>query len=137
MSYETCSLCDKGIITEADMFIFQHRPSGDIYFHLDCYAEKFRSIPVVGASQRGKDWINYCREVLMHIENYTIPQYGDAPNDEISKWTIEECLKDISKRLSRYGRQAREGQQELDFKKMAHVIQIAATKYQEEQNATR
>lgn len=94
-------------------------------------------VPTIGASKRGQDYINYSREVLMHIENYTIPQYGDAPNDEISSWSVEECLKDVSKRLSRYGRQSRGGQQALDFKKMAHVIQIAALKYQEEQNATR
>jgi len=88
-------------------------------------------------SERGNDWSCFADEVFTHIEEYTIPQYGDRPNDEMTNWSIEECLKDVSKRISRYGRQAREGQQLLDFKKMAHVIQIAALKYQEEQNATR
>lgn len=85
-------------------------------------------------SERAKQFQSFAHSIVSHIEQYTVPQYGDAPNDQMSEWTIEECLKAVSKRLARYGRQSREGQQELDFKKMAHEIQIAATKFQEAQN---
>ena len=91
------------------------------------------SVPDI-TSERAKQFQSFAHSVVAHIEQYTVPQYRDAPNDQISEWTIEECLKAVSKRLARYGRQSREGQQELDFKKMAHEIQIAATKFQEAQN---
>lgn len=80
-------------------------------------------------SNRALDWIKFSLLVLNHIETYTVPQYGDKPNDQIESWSIEECLKAVSKRIARFGRNSREGQQELDFKKMAHEIQIAAEKY--------
>ena len=69
--------------------------------------------------------------VLQHIESYTVPQYGDAPNDEVESWSIEECLLAVKKYNARDGKNSREGQQELDFLKMAHFVQIAADKYQE------
>ena len=136
MSYETCNLCDKGIITESDMFVFQHRPSGDIYFHLDCYAEKFRSIPVVGASQRGKDWINFAQQVLCHIENYTVNQYGDKGIDQLTGTSIEMCLEHAKKYINRYGRNSREGQQERDFFKLVHYVQVGFEKWKTGHNST-
>lgn len=80
-------------------------------------------------SKRGNDWITFSLRVLQHIEGYTIPQYGDAPNDEVESWTIEECLLAVKKYNARYGKNSREGQQELDFLKMAHFVQLAYDKY--------
>ena len=82
-------------------------------------------------SQRGKNWIEFSSDVLLHIENYTIPQYGDKGEDQISEWDVEDCLKAVKKRIARYGRNSRDGQQKLDFLKMAHEIQIAFEKYGE------
>lgn len=80
-------------------------------------------------SQRGKDWIEFSAQVLAHIEGYTVPQYGDKGEDEVSNWTVEDCLKAVSKYRSRHGKNSREGQDELDMLKMAHFIQIAFEKY--------
>ena len=82
-------------------------------------------------SQRGQDWIKFSEEVLAHIENYTVPQYSDKGEDQIADWSVEECLKAVSKRIARYGRNSREGQQFLDFLKMAHETEIAYTKLKE------
>lgn len=82
-------------------------------------------------SKRGNDWITFSIRVLAHIEGYTVPQYGDAPNDEVESWSVEECLLAVKKYNARYGKNSREGQQELDFLKMAHFVQIAFDKYQE------
>lgn len=30
-------------------------------------------------AQRTKDWNEFATKVADHIENYTVPQYGDAP----------------------------------------------------------
>lgn len=80
-------------------------------------------------SQRGKDWIEFSAQVLAHIESYTVPQYGDKGEDEVTNWTVEDCLKAVSKYRSRHGKNSREGQDELDMLKMAHFIQIAFEKY--------
>lgn len=85
-------------------------------------------------SKRGIDWIHFSAEVTNHVETYTVPQYGDKPNDQITEWSIEDCFRDVKKRMARYGKNVREGEQLRDFLKMVHVIQIAATKFQEEQN---
>lgn len=83
-------------------------------------------------SKRGKDWLIFASKVLEHIELYTVPQYGDKGSDLASEYTIEELLKQAEKYIKRYGRNQREGQQELDFMKAAHYIQMGATKYDEQ-----
>jgi len=80
-------------------------------------------------SNRAKDWIEFSIKVLAHIEGYTIPQYGDKGEDQITNWSCEDCLKVVGKRLDRFGRNSREGQQQLDFLKMAHEVQLANDKY--------
>ena len=34
-------------------------------------------------AQRTKDWNEFAAKMADHIENYTVPQYGDAPNDNV------------------------------------------------------
>lgn len=36
MAYETCRICGEGIITEADAFVYQHRPTEEYYAHVQC-----------------------------------------------------------------------------------------------------
>ena len=82
-----------------------------------------------GVSKRGQEWLKFSAEVFSHIEEYCVPQYGDAPNDQISEWTIADCLKAVNKRIARHGRNSRPGQEELDFLKMAHEVCIAWNKF--------
>lgn len=85
-------------------------------------------------SNRAKDWKVFADRVIDHIDNYTVPQYGDSPNDEVEIWTPEACLFAVRKYLSRFGKQNREGEQELDLLKMAHFIQILYDKLGENIN---
>ena len=78
---------------------------------------------------REKEWVDFSKLVRDHIVNYTIPQYGDGPNDSAETWTVGECLTSIKKYCNRYGSNIREGQQELDFKKIAHYCCMAYWKY--------
>lgn len=100
----------------------------DIRFRKSLKLDVFES----GLSKRGKDWLIFASKVLEHIELYTVSQYGDKGSDLASEYTIEEMLKQAEKYIKRYGRNQREGQQELDFMKAAHYIQMGATKYDEE-----
>lgn len=79
-------------------------------------------------SKRGENWCNIADEVLKHVEEYTVPQYGDAPNDQIEGWDAEECFKAVNKRLERRHSNARDGQEELDVLKMIHELSLALEK---------
>lgn len=83
-------------------------------------------------SQRGEDWREFSCEVNEHIEEYTVPQYGDKGEDQASDYTVEDHIKQAQKYLARFGRNSRPGQEMLDFRKAAHYIQMAATTFRED-----
>jgi hypothetical protein len=76
-------------------------------------------------SNRGRQWLEFSEIVLKHIEEYTVPQYGDEPDDQIEDWTAKECVRAINKRCSRYGSNSRDNQELLDLKKIAHEACLA------------
>ena len=71
-------------------------------------------------SERGKEWKAFSDIIAEHIERYTIPQYGDAPNDHASTWSREDMQKQIEKYIKRQGRNIRPDQDNLDLIKIAH-----------------
>jgi len=79
-------------------------------------------------SNRGNDWTDFSMKVLKHVEEYTVPQYGDAPNDQVENWTPQECMRAIGKYAARHGRNARKGQESVDCLKIAHFAQMAYDK---------
>lgn len=85
-------------------------------------------------SQRGLDWIAFSSQVLAHIENYTVPQYGDKGEDQVTEWSAKERVEQAKKYLNRFSKNQREGQEQLDFLKAAHYCQLAADKFKEEQS---
>lgn len=86
----------------------------------------------VALSQRGNDWLAFADEVAHHVENYTVPQYGDAPNDQVESWTAEHCINQLHKYVARHGSNKRKDQDHLDLLKIAHYAQLAAFKLREE-----
>lgn len=76
-------------------------------------------------SERGKDWVDFAHEVMRHVEHYTVPQYGDKGKDLASKYTVNDCMRQIEKYAARAGRSARPGEQQLDLLKIAHYAQMA------------
>lgn len=83
-------------------------------------------------AQRTIDWLVFADRVGQHIENYTVPQYGDAPDDQVESWTAEHCVNQLHKYASRFGSNKREGQDALDLLKIAHYAQLAYDKLQKE-----
>ena len=83
-------------------------------------------------SIRGDQWKEFSEKVLRHIEEYTVPQYGDAPTDQCETWTTDDCLTAVKKYIARSGTNVRAGQDELDMIKMAHYICLAYLKYEKE-----
>ena len=81
-----------------------------------------------GLSLRGAEWVVFASEVLAHIEEYTVPQYGDAGVDAASDYTAADFVRQIQKYAARHGRNARVGQDRLDALKVAHYAQMLANK---------
>jgi len=67
-------------------------------------------------------------DVFNHIEKYTIPQYGDKGDDQLTTWTAEDCKKQVEKYLNRHWKNSRPGQDELDILKAAHYLQVMMLK---------
>lgn len=71
---------------------------------------------------RVQEWMDFSNITTQHIRNYTIPQYGDAPSDNLSTWTEHDCLRAIDKYVSRNLKENRRGRREMmrDMVKIAH-----------------
>jgi len=81
-------------------------------------------------SLRNDDWIDFAAEVSRHVEEYTVPQYGDKGQDQATEFTIEECLSHVKRYINRYGKNQRGREdQGRDFLKMAQYVQIAYDKW--------
>ena len=83
-------------------------------------------------TNRGQEWIEFAKAVLEHIDSYTVPQYGDSPNDAVSKFSNEQIISSIERYCARFGKNAREGQDKLDLMKIAHYAAILSNKGNDE-----
>ena len=84
-------------------------------------------------SKRGEQWKVFSEKVLKHIDEYTVPQYGDRDGDSVSKWDSKETLTNISRYVKRFGQNSRPDQDLLDMVKMAHYACLAHDKMKREQ----
>jgi hypothetical protein len=81
-------------------------------------------------SEREKQWLEFSDRVAKHLREYTVPQYGDVGEDLITGYDCRDCVEQVTKYAKRFGTQSREGQQELDFVKIAHYVQCAWEKWE-------
>ena len=77
---------------------------------------------------RGVEWSLFADKVFQHINSYTIKQYGDMGDDQLTDYTAEDCIKQVQKYCNRFGKNQRDGQQELDLIKAAHYLCVAHSK---------
>jgi hypothetical protein len=72
-------------------------------------------------SERLKRWQEFAERVEVHIEQYTVPQYGDWPDDQMAGFCVDEIKMNIKRYLNRIGRDQRGIENSLmDCKKIAH-----------------
>lgn len=79
-------------------------------------------------SKRLDQWEGFSKEVGQHIENYTVPQYGDAPDDLASTFTKEQVDIQLMKYISRQrngGGQRGISEDLRDYYKIAHYACMA------------
>ena len=79
-------------------------------------------------SKRAENWAGFAGKVAEHIDNYTVPQYGDEGSDQASEWSPDMLVEQARKYINRYGKQRRKGEEKLDLIKAAHYIQMAHDK---------
>jgi isochorismate hydrolase len=58
-------------------------------------------------SERLKRFLAVATLCANHIESYTVPQYGDYPNDQLTDMTQAEIKHDMQRYLNRMGRSSR------------------------------
>jgi len=72
-------------------------------------------------TKRGTEFSCFAELVGFHIENYTVLQYGDAPNDQVQEWTENQCMDSIKRYGNRFESNARGRIETLrDMLKIAH-----------------
>ena len=75
---------------------------------------------VIPRTKRGAEWNEFADKVLTHIDTYTVPQYGDKGEDQVSEWNEETCIFAIKKYLARFGWNSCKWQETMDMLKIAH-----------------
>lgn len=81
---------------------------------------------------REQEWKAFSEMVRIHIVEYTIPQYGNSPDDQVGAWTAQDCLKSMLRYINRYGRNARGDEEQMrDFLKIAHYAALAYWRWRE------
>lgn len=85
-----------------------------------------------GMSNRRSEWNAFSYLVGCHIDDYTVPQYGDMPDDQLTEYTFDDCIKQMAKYCNRAKTNAR-GPEEMkrDMLKIAHYACVARSKLQE------
>lgn len=78
-------------------------------------------------SVRCRRFIEVVNKVKDHIEDYTVPQYGDYPDDQMTGWEVRDFEREIQKYANRMGRNAR-GPEEAK-RDLLKIIHYAAELY--------
>lgn len=79
-------------------------------------------------SNRSDEWNYFSNEVHDHIEQYTVPQYGDAPDDlasSYSKADIDNQLRKYVTRQCNGGNKRGHDDNMRDYIKIAHYACMA------------
>ena len=86
-------------------------------------------------SNRGKQFVAFAAETLKHVEEYTVPQYGDAPDDMVEQWGADHVINQIEKYLKRMKNNGRGNDDNLlSCLKIAHYACILREKLEKRGN---
>jgi len=74
-------------------------------------------------SHRLNRWRAFNEAVEMHVENYTVPQYGDWPDDQLNEFDDHDIVMNMKRYTNRLESNAR-GREEMirDYLKIAHYV---------------
>lgn len=76
-------------------------------------------------SNRLNQWHVFSKLVDYHISTYTVPQYGDYPDDQASSFTEEEIISQFKRYVNRLSSNARGPEEaQRDLYKIAHYAAL-------------
>lgn len=82
-------------------------------------------------SLREVEFYHFAMVVQGHIDKYTIPQYGDAPTDQVEEWTPSQCMDSVKRYANRIDSNSRGRLESLrDMAKIAHFAAMSFYKMQ-------
>ena len=70
-------------------------------------------------------WIAFSDNVVEHINNYVVPQYGDEDTEPAKEYDLDDCIKQAERYLRRAKTNQRPEGLERDMRKAAHWVQKA------------
>lgn len=80
-------------------------------------------------SNRESEFEQFAGITLLHVKNYTVSQYGDAPYDPVEKWTPAQCMDSVKRYANRIDTNSRGHLESLrDMAKIAHFACMAFNK---------
>jgi len=83
-------------------------------------------------SLRLAEWLAFSEAEKVHIDTYTVSQYGDKGQDRCTELSPAELINDIKKYCARFGSNARgPEEQQRDMLKVAHYACIIWHKLKE------
>lgn len=81
-------------------------------------------------SVRAQEWDIFVPRVRYHIDHYTVPQYGDFPNDPVTNFTIADYKTNMLRYCNRIGTGMRgKAEEQRDCLKLAHYACMLYFKY--------
>lgn len=76
-------------------------------------------------SNRGKEWSAFSSHVAEHVDGYTVPQYGDAPDDAVSQFSEHDIAMNLQRYVNRIETSQRGPEEaQRDLLKIAHFCAI-------------
>lgn len=85
-------------------------------------------------SLKAKEFEDFSKEVINHIENYAVPQYSDYPDAFLESTSIEDMIHNTMRYLRRTGTNARGPEESLrDMLKVAHYACLIHGRLKKEQ----
>ena len=84
-------------------------------------------------SLREREMLEFGGLLCEHVGDYTVPQYGDKGEDNVTNWSARDCEKQIEKYVKRFatGQRGFESSQQ-DLMKIAHYACLTYNKRLEE-----
>lgn len=80
-------------------------------------------------SKRESEFLRFASIVADHVTNYTVEQYGDAPDDPVEEWTLPMCMDSVKRYANRIDSNRRGHLETLrDMAKIAHFAAMAFNK---------
>lgn len=99
---------------------------------------EYEIFKLMTCTKRGKQFLRFTVDVVHHVDIYTVPQYGDAPDDMVETWAPDHVINQMEKYLKRMGNNGRGAEDNiLSCLKIAHYACILHDKLVKEKELSK